>query len=867
MSNNKNLQNYIATSRDELRYQLSEYLKEYLQLSDIEIRRSSVLGYLIDVLAYLTSNVLMYSTMVHKESNLITASLPESIYDLSAYIGYSPKLATPSQVDALIQFKLQDIKNSQIVIPKGFKCEADSISFILENECIIDVVGSVIKVILNTSEGRITLPYYYDQDNDIISVSLNMKQYDISNHEFNIPSDLKPFQFYNQIIPITSGKYLYDIKVSINDEEWTFFNNLFEMNSSDKGYTYRFTDNGIMLYFGNGLFGKQPTPSGIMKVEIKEIVGKRGNIIPGKLNKGQRLYKYTGQTLLDINYEITNINPGHSGNDQETVEETKRNAIINLRALNRLVSEDDYRNISKIIDLPIKDTVSVLKRSDVKINEICLYTLLQYFEGEYTPTITHYLEIEPTTTVIKPFTIFNINNIDYYTLFELVPDFDSLETQYYYYARDIDLNLVVDKIDIDEYPFNIKTFNVKSDYDNRIFKCYLEVDYDETVIDISQIQITTKLKQGDFTKDLEFQYINDTVNDKKYFYYEFSFDDIPFAYIDTKILIWYTPANEYIAQYTTNLNIKLDLFNFSRSQMKVTWVNPNDETDKKYTIYDVPLIKKEWFDALSEAESSGIDLRKHFEMVVINNFIESIDTKQIRMLNTYVNNKFVSTECELTNILLNESTFKVYERVTSRSEITKDTLVYGDMFLLNGPLLEDGETTDYIRIVDTNDPFYRKETYIAKFIKYDNNGEEVWEFIEPIVSQSVFIQSEDTLLYYDGNEWFKPHIQTPLEIEVVAYLENFSLSYADYIREKVYNYFKENMEGINSNVYRSQLIRFIQDLDNVVYVKLLKPKIDLLFDFNIDKILPEQMLTYSPQLVTTLLDKIKVRVESARTRL
>jgi hypothetical protein len=101
----------------------------------------------------------------------------------------------------------------------------------------------------------------------------------------------------------------------------------------------------------------------------------------------------------------------------------------------------------------------------------------------------------------------------------------------------------------------------------------------------------------------------------------------------------------------------------------------------------------------------------------------------------------------------------------------------------------------------------------------------------------------------------------------VAYLENFSLSYADYIREKVYNYFKENMEGINSNVYRSQLIRFIQDLDNVVYVKLLKPKIDLLFDFNIDKILPEQMLTYSPQLVTTLLDKIKVRVESARTRL
>ena len=89
----KSVSNQIYLSRDSIRQQVTDFTKSYLELENVDLTQSSFLTYIIDILSTLSSNLLFYQSSVYKEFFLTTAQLPESIYNLSTFIGYSPREA------------------------------------------------------------------------------------------------------------------------------------------------------------------------------------------------------------------------------------------------------------------------------------------------------------------------------------------------------------------------------------------------------------------------------------------------------------------------------------------------------------------------------------------------------------------------------------------------------------------------------------------------------------------------------------------------------------------------------------------------------------------------------------------------------
>jgi len=63
MFDQKNIQ--IFSDRDKIRLQLIEYMKEYLELDDVDLSKTSYLSYLINILSVLTANLMYYNTSVY----------------------------------------------------------------------------------------------------------------------------------------------------------------------------------------------------------------------------------------------------------------------------------------------------------------------------------------------------------------------------------------------------------------------------------------------------------------------------------------------------------------------------------------------------------------------------------------------------------------------------------------------------------------------------------------------------------------------------------------------------------------------------------------------------------------------------------
>ena len=79
------LSSQIYTSRDSIREQISAEVKNYMELNNVDLTKSSFLSFIIDTISTLTGNLLFYQISTYREFFLTKAQLPESILNLSAF--------------------------------------------------------------------------------------------------------------------------------------------------------------------------------------------------------------------------------------------------------------------------------------------------------------------------------------------------------------------------------------------------------------------------------------------------------------------------------------------------------------------------------------------------------------------------------------------------------------------------------------------------------------------------------------------------------------------------------------------------------------------------------------------------------------
>ena len=504
----------IYGSREKIREALVEYAKSYLNLGDVDINKTSYLAYLIDMLSILSANHIFYDSTIYREFFFTDAQMTESVNNLAKWIGYSIPKATPAQVNMMFSIPLNfSSENINFTLSPYFYVKSGDIPYIIKSSALdassaasvnllsksqLSTKDWVVKgAIVNNSAMNVRdnegyyKSVYLSKKADTAFFMLPFVQKEVLLKVYQIPTDLSVNQFYS--IPITFNGQVCDIEVyivspaanqklniadssidnvldasnfdPINDEfsdssgntckwvQWTeSTNGIYTMSSRAAQFSWIGGYNKGEILFGNGILGKQPPAGSIVAVRLHVTQGSKGNVIANTITDGDSIYTTTAnQNVTTINYTVRNTHAAYGGEDLLTLPEIKQNAITNLAAKKRLVSEWDYDNIKTILgnDLPLNDSYSILKRSDIKVNEIDVFTTLNYITdevNEIVPTRNVYITLnDPKWDEDGKYTLYRDyevqyppkNGDKYLTMFNMTCDKATMTASYDYILQNV----------------------------------------------------------------------------------------------------------------------------------------------------------------------------------------------------------------------------------------------------------------------------------------------------------------------------------------------------------------------------------------------------------------------------------------------
>ncbi len=840
------LSNQIYLSRDNIRNQIIEFMQYYLELENVDLLKSSFLSFLVNTMATLTSNLLFYSTSTYKEFFLTTAQLSESIYNLSAFLGYNTKEASYAIANILINIPLDFTDtNVSFEIPEKFKFYSDDIEFITYYKTTINVISNSNVTITVLQDGTKTynLPVNIDTTSSDPSFSfiLPVRQYKQVIQEFQIDEDIELYQFITIDVPL-EGK-VSTITVEVRDPDsssWRLyieFNSVYLMSESDYGFVSRTTSTGRRITFGNGLIGVQPLAGSTVKVTTNITEGANGNVITSSIKRGDRIYvtdSYSKTTIL--NYTVTNPSPATNGQDEESIQDVRSNSIANLVTLHRLVSDYDYKHTGVIIENnPISNnSLPVLKRSDVKCNEIQLFSVVNFgtesrtsvITGEtvtsdvIVPTRNAFYSIPITTTYIPRDTIITIGSKDYYTLFDISIDLTNSSAYYNYILYEIEIVPVL----ITSYGSTYNIVCSKLDVSKVGNTAIFELNYNSSEIDYDTCYTTLKI----VSTSLVYNMTNDSGN-KKFTYTFDPYTLFPSGNINLEFTI-YQDSGTPIATYSASLTFNQSLNDFMMSNIFT------DSTSATTIVYDIPVVEKSYYDSI---------VKKDFEVDVLQNMMTTMDFKSYRMLTDFTNLKFTNTIGNMINMKYND--------------VTKSDC--NDIGLLEPPSpLVIGER--YIIGNSETGTWANKYGQIAQCI--DTTGT-TWYYFEPITDDIIYVINKNKKYIYNGNKWVLTEYQIPLEVEVEVFKDTSyygsDVELVNLIKDTLLTEYSSRF-GSNITLYKSELISTIQNISGVNHCNLIKPESNIFFEYELESLTENELLEYGAEYVYFTEDSISVRVYS-----
>ncbi|MBY9000796.1 MAG: DUF2793 domain-containing protein [Candidatus Heimdallarchaeota archaeon] len=817
----------IFKSKDQTTLKIIEILAQYLELNEVDLTKSSFLAFVVEALSTLTTNNLFYQISSYREFFLTKAQLSSSIYNLASFLGYTPSEASTAFVNVLFAFELS-FEDSDVTfeIPEGFELSAGSIPFTTYYSTIINVLNNSTVTITVTEDNKVyNMPYSLstdDQGNNYFSVVLPFKQFEVDVQEFQVPEDLQTYQFFDFDVTFTDiTKKISDVIVEVRPsgssgyETYTEYSSLFLMDETTKGYVKKRNDTGFSLQFGNGLIGYQPEAGATVQVTTELTKGEDGNIIAGSVTGKTTDIKtrISDDENRAVNYTVTNPAPGSGGEDEETIEEVRRNAITNLTALERLVTENDYVNTNVIIaDSPIsQNSLPVLKRSDIKVNEISLFSTLLYSD---VIVPARNIKYNFASTIVPRGTVLTTGGVNYYTIFDMeIEQLNSVAT--YTYVM----------YEIEQIPTLVTSYN--SSYD--LYCDLLTVSKDGAGAEFQLDYKTTETDSDTVTCEVEilesgstFTMTNDSTS-------AFLLSLPDYTVLPTGVATYFFTlkhGTDYIGQYTALFTFRKSLDDFELSNVIY------DSTS--YTVYDIPAIEVSYYDGIDQSD---------FETNVMQKLVTTLDFKDYKMTTDFVNFKLANTDGVMENMQLNDVS------LTAVNDILSDPPVSGD------------EGDRYI-ILNGTGTWLGKDNQIAEI---SDSTSMTWAYYEPKTEQIIYVTDEAKKYIYCQAGWIIPEYEIPLQISLDIFkTSSYTGSNSDLtseVRTAVVTAFTSRF-GINSYLYRSEIIDVVQEVEGVEHCRLIKPESSIFFNFDLDKLTQEELLSYGPEYIFFEEDDIAIRIFS-----
>jgi len=817
-TNNDNISSQVFKSRDQIRSQITTMLKSYLELENVDLTKSSFLSFLVEILSTLTSNVLFYQLSTYREFFLTKAQLPSSIYNLAAFLGYKPAGAKASNVNLFFTFPFtfQD-PVVEFTIKDAFKVTSDSgIEFRTYYSTTITITNnSQVRVVVTEGNKIYNIPVDITSDN--FSFVLPFSQYQINSQEFQISQDLKKYQFVSLNASFSGQVSTTEVQVkppgSSGYETYTQVSSLFLMDSMTKGYVKNRTDAGIELQFGNGLIGYQPDPGSTVLITNILTNGLSGNVISGSIKSGERLYTTTITGVPKVvQYNLINTSSAFGGHDEESIEQTRQNSIASLTTLKRLVTENDYVNANVVIEnSPIgQNSLPVLKRSDLKVNEISLFSTLNYLDT-LVPTRDFYESFTdlyiPRETVLT-----DTDGSEFYTVFDMEIDPLNSIANYTYILKEIQ-----------QIPSLVTSYG-------STYNLYCDLLKVKRVGNGAEYQLNFKSDEADSSittarfEILETGYTQPMVNDTTSFIIFFpDYKTIPKGELTYYFTIAHTSG--LVGQYQARLIFRNSLEDFTMSDV----VQSDSST---FIVYDIPTISKDFYDNIDQVD---------FELNVFQTMLNTMTFKDYRMLTDFVSFKFANTTGLMKNMQLNEVTKPAVIDILS---IPPTTGVQGDRYIV-----ENG-TGDWVG----------KDNQIATL--FDSTGM-IWVYTLPKMDDLLYITNKGKKYIYGDLVWVVPEYTVPLQIEIeVVKSTSYSGSLPDLanlVRQTLVEAFTSRF-GINTPIFRSEIIEATQGISGVDHCNLIKPESNIFINFNLKDLTQEELLRYGPEYMYFTTDNIAVRI-------
>jgi hypothetical protein len=807
----------IYKSRDQIRNQIITLLKQYLELENVDLTKSSFLSFLVEILSTNTSNLLFYQISAYREFFLTQAQLPSSIYNLSAFLGYNPSDATPAEVNVLFTVPKSFSEDTTFTIPENWTVTAEGgIDFTTYYTTTISITNNQSTITVISKEGNRTYNLPVTIESDQFLFVLPFRQVIESEQEFQVSEDLQQYQFVSIDVPFSGQISSQTVEVRPEGgtawELYTEYASVFLMDESSKGYIARRTDTGLSLQFGNGLIGYQPEAGSTVRVTLELTDGADGNVIAGSIKSGDRIYNTTIAGITEIvQYELNNTSPAYGGEDEESLEAIRQNAITNLTALERLVSENDFVNANVIIDdSPIgQNSLPVLKRSDLKVNEIALFSII-LFASDLVPTRNVYETFD--STFVPRQTVITVDGVDYYTVFDMEIDELNSSAQYNYIL-----------FEIEQIPTLVTSYGTEYDlYADKLTvtrsgsTATYTLDYKTTETDYLLTTCEMEISENSATYNM--------TNDGTSFTIIFPDNTvIPEGNLTYFFTITH-PMKGPIGQYTSKFVFSLPLDDFSMSNV-VT-----DSTS--YIVYDIPVVKKSYYDSI---------VQRDFESQVLQTMLTTMTFKDYRMLTDFINFKFANTTGILQNMKLNEVDLLPVIDILCDPPTSG---VEGDRYIVsNGTGAWSGHDDSIATLTDS--------TALT------------WSYQVPKTDQIVYIENEGAKYLYSESGWILPTYNIPLEISLDVFKsDDYSGTLGDLtqaIREALVDAFTDRF-GINIDIYRSEIIDVVQEVDGVEHCRLIKPESSIFFNFDINDFTQEELLQYGPEYVYFTEDSITLRI-------
>ncbi len=818
------LSEQIYLSRDSIRELISNEVKQYLELENVDLVKSSFLSFIVDTVSTLTGNLLFYQLSTYREFFLTKAQLPESILNLSSFLGYNTTEATAATANVLMTIPFGDWDSvTQFTMPEGFKFKAGDIEFVTYYETTINVTGNAnVSIQVLEDNKRFYLPV--DVSTEEFSFVLPVTQTKVIEQEFQIDTDIQPFQFITLDVPIDGELAALIVEIqdpgSSGTTTWTEFDSLFLMGPTDKGYVSRRTDSGRRLTFGNGLIGVQPVAGSTVYVTSKTTEGIDGNVIAGSIRDGDRIYltNLAGQRQV-VDYEVINASSAFGGEDEESLEDVRKNSIASIRSLERLVTESDYQDISVVApEIPFaQNALPVLKRSDLQVNEIELFSALLFGSGtteieNLVPTRNAIFTVPAGTDRLFRNELITIGDHQYYNLFEIDIDTHNTVGEYEYIIFSIEVLPALETSFPSTFDVYSDLLEVERDGTEGVFKLH----YKSTESNADQATCIMKIKTSGSTKIMT----NDSTGG--YFIYTFDpYTDIPSGEQTYEFTI-NDPSNASVALYSNKVTFRSDLSTFMRSNVVTDGTN--------IIVYDVPVIEKDYYDSIDQ---------QAFELQVLQTLISSSDLSDRRMLTDFSNIKFTNTFGLLSTMLLNQPTIS---SVVDILEHEPTVCSPGDRYIVQ-TCSENLEIKDsIIRCIDSTSFVY--EAAIADSIVYVTNKNENY--------------------IYSVRGWIPlPVYDIPLTIDIEVFRsQTFSgtlTALQNTVRSTLIEAFSDRF-GTEAEIYRSEIIDVVQNIDGISHCSLRQPETSIFFNFKLKELTEDQLLAYGPEYIYFTEDSITVRV-------